>query len=108
LDSHKPNDRVATTGIRFRHWSTIEDAEELHLLTMAVGSARVDRDIRECPMGLGLRSLLLLFGRTLDQATHCRVVQFEMTRNFELVVPVLLYRFRDPPIALWFPAALFK
>src|SRR5688500_8594803 len=47
-----------------------------------------------------VRSLLLLFGRTFNQATHCRVVQFEMTGNFDLTVPVFVYGFRDLSIAL--------
>lgn len=55
-----------------------------------------------------IRSLLLLFGRILNQATHCRVVQFEMTGNFDLSVPVLIYGFRDLPIALGLPTALCK
>ena len=52
------------------------------------------------------RSLFLLFGCTFNQATDCRVVQFEMTGNFDLTV-VFVYGFRDPPRASPFPAALF-
>jgi hypothetical protein len=39
-----------------------------------------------------VRSLPLLFGYTLDQSANCRVVQFQVTCDFHLTVPVLVYR----------------
>lgn len=39
-----------------------------------------------------VRSLPLLFGYTLDKSANCRVVQFQVTCDFHLTVPVLVYR----------------